>query len=151
MNIKSGLIVSLAVAAVVPATALAGFPGSYLNDYEASVEGDPTADLGFDVHKVNGERVADRFDAGNIPFSCHDGSSNRETVAFPEDASLPVQDGRFEGKVRTETMLPYILKLEGELRSNKRASGVMSLRTRGAIPQSICYSGVLHWSDPGEV
>lgn len=155
MSLRSVYIatVAVAIAATIPAVALAGFPGSYANDYEGEIERDATAHLGFDVHRVDGTRVADAFDIANVHFSCETGfgETERTDVAFPEEAGIPVVDKRFKGKVSTLSMVSAIvLKVEGRLLGEGRARGVMSYKTDPSDPPPSCYSGILRWRDSGQ-
>jgi len=108
---KPSLMAALVIGALLPAVAWAGFPGNFNNEYEAPIERDPTALLGFDRSKENGVRFVERFDVSNLHFSCGDGTTERVIVSFP-DQILPIVGGRFEGKVKTSTMLPRVLKVE---------------------------------------
>lgn len=135
---------------LVPVAALAGFPGSFQNDYEADVERDPNANLGFDRANENGTRVVERFEVGGVHLSCTDGFGSTERVSVPfEDGQIPLAGGRFDGRVRHITMTrTYTLLVEGELRSGGRAKGTLSLRAK-EDPDVRCYSGILRFRDDG--
>jgi hypothetical protein len=151
MSLRPLLLATLAAAAVVPAVALAGFPGSFNNEYEAAVERDQSAKLGFDVERVNGQKVASRFDVANVHYSCADATTERVLIPFPDEV-LAVQDNRFAGKVKTIDSPPHVLRVEGVIRSADEARGRMSLRRRDdpGVPANNCYSGVLRWNDPDD-
>jgi hypothetical protein len=145
VNLKLALPAALVAGALIPVAALAGFPGNLANDHEATIEGDPTMRLGFDLQRVNGERSVTRFDAWNVPYSCYDGSTERVTVSFP-DAALPIVDKRFSGKVKTSDSPPHALKVEGTISSTDHIRGTMSLHRRdAAVAANSCFSGILRW------
>jgi hypothetical protein len=148
---KVALIV-LIFCLAVPGAALAGFPGSYNNDYEGVIEQDEDAHFGFDVTRSNSGRVAKEFDVANIPVGCLDnfGSAKRIDVVVPEDVEIAVVDRQFKGRIPINGSPAVLIKLSGELMSGARAKGTVRVRTSGANDADDCYSGLLRWSDTGD-
>src|SRR5688500_8718389 len=142
----------LIFALAVPGVALAGFPGSYNNDYEGVIERDDGARFGFDVSRTAEGRVVNEFDVANIPVGCLDnfGSAKRIDVVVPQDVDLFVVNRRFGATIPVTGSPDARLKLSGELLSGARAKGTVRVRTDGASDADDCSSGLLRWKDTGD-
>ena len=148
---KAALIVLIPILAT-PGVALAGFPGSYSNDFEGVVEQDSSAHFGFDVARTPNGRVAREFDVANIPVGCLDsfGSAKRIDVVVPEGVEIPVIERRFKATIPITGSPDARLKFSGEVQSRARAKGVVRVRTDGVGTADDCYSGLLRWEDTGD-
>ena len=149
---RSSLLIAVAVLLAAPAFALAGFPGSYQNDYEAVIERDQNARFGFDVVRESGEKFANEFDVANIPVGCTDafGSAKRIDVVVPEQVLVDVKQKLFAGTIITGADPEAKLKVAGELLGNGRAKGTVRVRTQGSNDEDDCYSGLMSWKDTGD-
>jgi hypothetical protein len=134
--------IALVIGCAIPATAVAGFPGVLINDYEGNVQHDLSTSFGFDVDRINGSRAAHNFDLISIPYNCHDGSSQRVNILNTAD-TLPVIHRHFEGRLQHADT---VLKIDGDLRSGGRARGHMSWNVNDGTEAGTCYSGLLSWS-----
>jgi hypothetical protein len=148
---KTAFVV-LIFALAVPGVALAGFPGSYNNDYEGVIEQDESARFGFDVSRTPDGRVVNEFDVVNIPVGCLDnfGTAKRIDVVVPQDVDLFVVKRRFGATIPVTGSPDARLKVSGEILSGALAKGTVRVRTDGASDADDCYSGLLRWKDTGD-
>ncbi len=149
MRRKPVVLTALVATVVAPAIAFAGFPGSYLNEYEGDIEGDTNARFGFDVSRKSGQKFIHRLDVHNVPAGCMDGTAKRVSRPFPEDSLLLISRGEFAGTIEVTGATSAKVKVQGKLLSGERAKGTMRLRTSGPAASDDCYTGLLRWKDSG--
>ena len=148
---SKALVATLAIAATVPAQALAGDP---LNDYEGHAERDSSTYVGFDKQAKHGKTKVAHVTAA-LRYTCTNGDGG---LAFLQArGGLKVEQKRFSGKLSIKESpvrggpSDASYEFAGKLGKHGRAKGTIegelfltSMRSRGGAPVR-CYTGGLDW------